>query len=296
MPGRSSRRVNRVSRDDARYPLQLRDTPQAPPLDVRGDIRREDALAVAVVGSRRPTPYGLGVAETLARDLARHGVTIVSGLARGIDTAAHRGALAGGGRTIAVLGSGIDRIYPPENSELAEQITAHGAVVSQFARGAPPLRHHFPVRNGLIAGLSLGTVVVEAGDGSGALITATHAAELGRLVFAVPGPVTSPASQGTNGLLRDGATLIRDWTDIVNELPTLWRDCVRVDAEPPAPHATVSGDEAAVLTLVRDAPVALERLIEDSGLGPGRTSAALVALEVKGLVRQTAGLAYVRSG
>ncbi len=296
MRDRSPPRAIRVAPTDPDYPFQLRDVPHPPALDIRGEVRRDDALAVAVVGSRHPTSYGLGVAETLACDLARRGVTIVSGLARGIDTAAHRGALAGGGRTIAVLGSGIDRIYPPENRELAEEIAGHGAVVSPFAPGTPPLPRNFPVRNGTIAGLSMGTVVVEAGDRSGALITAAHAAELGRLVFAVPGPVTSATSRGTNGLLRDGATLIRDWTDVVNELPAIWRDCVRADAEPHAARETVSGDEAIVLTLVRDTPIALERLIETSGLGPGRTSAALVVLEVKGLVRPTAGLEYVRSG
>lgn len=296
MPARSGSRAIRVAPHDPGYPLQLRDGPEPPVLDVRGSIRREDALAIAIVGTRRPTPYGLDVAERLARDLAARGVTIVSGLARGIDTAAHRGALAGGGRTIAVLGSGIDRVYPPENRALADEIARQGAVLSQFARGAPPLPHNFPVRNAVIAGLGVGTVVVEADDGSGALITAAHAAERGRLVFAVPGPVTSAGSRGTNALLRDGATLIRDWTDIVDELPAMWRDCVRVDAVLDTPRETVSGDEAIVLLLVRDSPVALERLIQDSGLGPGRTSAALVALEVKGLVRPAAGLAYVRSG
>jgi DNA processing protein len=295
MIGRCARTV-RVAPGESAYPLQLRDGPHQPALDVHGDIRRDDALAIAIVGSRRPTPYGLDVAERLSRDLAGRGITIVSGLARGIDTAAHRGALAGGGRTIAVLGSGIDRIYPPENRELAEEIAAQGAIISQFARGTPPLPHNFPVRNDVIAGLAVGTVVVEADEGSGALITATHAAERGRLVFAVPGPITSAASRGTNALLRDGATLVRDWTDIVNELPAMWRDCVRVDADPDAPRETVSGDEAIVLILVRGTPIPLERLIEGSGLGAGRTSAALVALEVKGLIRQTAGLDYVRSG
>jgi DNA processing protein len=281
---------------DLAYPPALRDLAEPPALDVWGDLRREDALAIAVVGARRPTSYGTRVAETLARDLALRGITVVSGLARGIDTAAHRGALAAGGRTIAVLGSGIDRVYPPENRELAGEIAARGAVISQFTKGTAPLPWHFPVRNRIIAGLALGTVVVEAGEGSGALITANHAGDLGRLVFAVPGPVTSAASRGVHGLLRDGATLVRDWTDIVNELPAMWRDCVRVDTEPATPREMPSGDEAAVLMLLGEAPLPLERVIEGSRLGAGRTSAALVALEVKGLVRQTAGLEYVRTG
>lgn len=185
--GRERVATRALTRDDVEYPAHLRGLPDAPDtLHVRGALAERDALAIAVVGSRRATPYGLEVAETLAADLAARGVTIVSGLARGIDTAAHRGALRVGGRTVAVLGSGVDVVYPQENGRLAEEIATHGALLSQFAPGTPPLPHHFPTRNAVIAGLSLAVVVVEAAERSGSLITARLAAELGREVLAVP--------------------------------------------------------------------------------------------------------------
>jgi DNA processing protein len=279
---------------DDGYPIQLREIPNAPTLYVRGSVGREDAFAVAIVGSRRATPYGLSVAGTLAGDLARRGVTIVSGLARGIDTAAHRGALGAGGRTLAVLGCGLDRVYPPENRALAAEIAGRGAVLSQFPPGTPPLARHFPERNRLIAGLGLGTIVVEAAERSGALITAGLAGDLGRLVFAVPGPATAATSRGTNGLIRDGATLIRDWMDVVMEFPAMWRECVRVVADTP-PTAAVTGDEATVLGLLGDDPRSLDGLIVETGIGPGRTAVALTRLEVDGWVRPLAGRRYVRA-
>jgi DNA processing protein len=286
-----------VAPGDPAYPIHLCALPVPPVLHVRGTLAREDALAVAIVGSRRATAYGLAVAETLAHDLAARGVTIVSGLARGIDAAAHRGALAAGGRTLAVLGSGLDRVYPPENRALAAEIARHGALLSQFPAGTPPLPHHFPRRNAVIAALALGTGVVEAAESSGALITAGLAGEFGRLVFAVPGRTTSDLSRGTNGLIRDGATLVRDWIDVVDELPMMWRECVRlVDDAPKATGAMPSGDEGVVLTLLGEDPLAIERLIAAGGLGPGRTSAALVNLEVQGWARQVPGQRYVRSG
>ncbi len=295
-PSESRVRDARVSPGDDGYPVQLRSVSAPPPLYIRGTLLHEDALAVAIVGSRQASPYGLGVAETLARDLAVRGITIVSGLARGIDTAAHRGALAAGGRTLAVFGCGLDHTYPPENRALAAEIAARGALLSPFPQGTPPLPHHFPERNRIIAGLALGTVVVEAAESSGALITAGLAGELGRLVFAVPGRTTSPLSRGTNGLIRDGATLIRDWMDVVNELPAVWRDCVHiVDDAMTAPHVTPPGDEGIVLDLLGEEPLPIDRLIAASGLGAGRTSAALVSLEVSGWVRQVPGQRYVRS-
>jgi DNA processing protein len=285
-----------VAPGDLGYPLHLRALPTPPVLHVRGALAREDALAVAIVGARRASAYGLEVAETLARALAARGVTIVSGLARGIDTAAHRGALAARGRTLAVLGSGLDRVYPPENRALAAEIARRGALLSPFPPGTPPLPRHFPRRNALIAGLALGTVVAEAAERSGALITANLAGEFGRLVFAVPGRTTSALSRGTNGLIRDGATLVMDWTDVVDELPVQWRECVRVvDDAPAEPGATPSGDEGLVLTLLGEDPLPIDRLIAGGGLGPGRTSAALVNLEVQGRARRVPGQRYVRS-
>ena len=180
--------IRQVERGAAEFPAHQRDIP-APPdrLWVRGRLIDEDALAVAIVGSRRATPFGLELAERLGGDLAARGVTVVSGLARGIDSAAHRGALEAGGRTLAVLGCGVDVVYPPENRRLATRIAERGAVLSQFAPGTPALAHHFPVRNRIIAGLALGVVVVEAAEQSGTLITAGHAGDLGREVMAVPG-------------------------------------------------------------------------------------------------------------
>src|SRR5881396_3144859 len=216
---------------DTRYPALLGAIPP-PPLFVRGELVDDDTLALAIVGSRRPTPYGLAVAERLASDLAARGLTIVSGLARGIDAAAHRGALAAGGRTLAVLGCGLDVVYPPENRALARAIETQGALVSQFAPGVPALAGHFPARNRTLAGLALGVVVVEAADRSGALITAGFAGDLGREVFAVPGRITSPTSAGAHRLIQDGAKLVTCWQDIVSELPEPWRRAVRGSSAP----------------------------------------------------------------
>jgi DNA processing protein len=296
-----------LARGDAEYPALLLAVPTAPAtLHVRGALLEGDALAVAVVGSRRATPYGLEVAETLAADLAARGVTIVSGLARGIDTAAHRGAVRVGGRTIAVLGSGVDVVYPAENARLAEEIVARGALVSQFAPGTPPLPHHFPTRNAVIAGLSLAVVVVEAAERSGSLITARLAAELGREVLATPGRVTAPESRGANRLIQDGAALALGWEDVVAALPERWKACVdtreRIEATGARGAAATSGEgrpSAAtrrVLSLLGEDPLEIDHVIERSGLGAGPVSAALLDLELEGRVRQIEGKRFVRVG
>jgi DNA processing protein len=282
---------------DEDYPAGLRAVPLPPPfLLVRGEVRREDALGVAIVGSRRASVYGLRTAEGLGAELGARGVTVVSGLARGVDTAAHQGALGAGGRTLAVLGSGIDVIYPPENRGLAAEIEKQGALISQFPMGTAPLPQHFPLRNRVIAGLTLGTVVVEAAERSGALITARHAGELGREVYAVPGNVSSPGSQGTNRLIQDGAKLVQGWEDVVAEWPPEWRRALRGAAagrqEPPAPSADPA--ERAILALVGDEPLAVDAVVERSGLPTGAVAARLSALEVRGLVRRVAGQRYVR--
>jgi DNA processing protein len=285
---------------DAEYPASLRPIDLPPPfLLVRGGITREDALAIAVVGSRRATPYGLRVAERLGADLGARGVTVVSGLARGVDTAAHRGALGAGGRTVGVLGSGVDVVYPPENGGLAAKVATAGAVVSQFPMGTAPLPQHFPARNRVIAGLTLGTVVVEAAERSGALITARCAAELGREVYAVPGSVSSPGSHGTHGLIQDGAKLVQGWEDVVAEWPPEWRQALRAPA-PPVPEddagaSTPAPRERAILALLGDEPVAVDAVVERSGLPSSQVSAWLTALELRGLVRRVAGQRYVRS-
>jgi DNA processing protein len=282
---------------DAEYPQSLRAVDLPPPfLLVRGELSREDGLSVAIVGSRQGSAYGLRMAERLGADLGARGVTVVSGLARGVDTAAHRGTLGVGGRTVAVLGSGVDVVYPPENRRLAAEITAAGAVVSQFPMRTAPLPYHFPARNRIIAGMTLGTVVVEAADRSGALITARLAGELGREVYAVPGNVSSPGSQGTNGLIRDGAKLVQTWEDVVAEWSPDWRRALRT---PPSPGAAAGGTmlepgERAILALLGDEPVAVDAMVERSGLASCLVSAGLTALELRGLARRVAGQRYVR--
>jgi len=304
-----------ITRGDAGFPPRLAEIPDAPAtLHVRGALVDADALAVAIVGSRRATPYGLEVAETLAADLAARGVTIVSGLARGIDSAAHRGALRVGGRTLAVLGSGVDVIYPPENRRLAAEIAARGALVSQFAPGTPPLPHNFPTRNQVIAGMSLAVVVVEAAEKSGSLITARLAAELGREVLAVPGRITSPESRGANRLIQDGAHVAMGWEDVVAVLPERWKACVTATAGiGTAGDAAVAGRGAAegepseykkevpvatrtILGILGEDPIDIDHVIERSGLGAGRVSAALLELELEGRVRQIEGKRFVRIG
>jgi DNA processing protein len=291
--------IRRISRSSGEYPVQLAAVPAAPDgLYVRGRIVAEDALAVAVVGSRRATAYGVEIAERLGADLAARGVTVVSGLARGIDSAAHRGALAAGGRTIAVLGSGADVIYPPENRPLAGRIAEAGAVVSQFEPGTPPLPHHFPERNRVIAGLALGVVVVEAAERSGALITAGFAAELGREVMAVPGRVTSPESRGAHRLIQDGAALVQGWEDVIAQLPTRWRACVRASAaggDAAARPAEAAGADGAagVLDALGEEPATIDEIIERSGMASGRVAALLLELELGGRVRQVDGKRFV---
>ncbi|WP_027718401.1 DNA-processing protein DprA [Desulfovirgula thermocuniculi] len=282
--------IKYITFEDPDYPELLRQIPDPPPgLFVRGALP-DAALWVAIVGSRRPTPYGLLVAESLAKDLARAGAVVVSGMARGIDSAAHRGALSAGGFTVAVLGCGPDVVYPPENRRLMDQIVAGGAVVSEFPPGAPPEPWHFPVRNRLISGLSQATVVVEAGEKSGALITADQALEQGREVMAVPGPVHSPQSKGTNRLIKEGARLVEGASDVLEELgagrlfPPSSREA----------SLSLTPDEEAVLRMLSAAPAPVDAIIEGCGLEAPRVLSALMFLEVKGLVRQFPGRLYAR--
>jgi DNA processing protein len=278
------------------YPALLAAIPSAPALYVRGTLVPDDALAIAIVGARQATPYGLAVAAEIAGELAARGITIVSGFARGIDTAAHRAALEAGGRTLAVLGNGLDIVYPPENRQLGERIEASGALISQFAPGMTPLPYNFPARNRTLAGLALGVLVVEAAERSGSLITAGFAGDLGREVFAVPGRITSPASGGAHKLIQDGAKLVTRWTDIVQELPDHWRSAVHsrtigaaVSAGPPA-----GSDEARMLEqLSVDEPRHIERLIASAGGNAARAGATLIALELGGWARQLDGQRWI---
>lgn len=278
--------VSLVGRDDAEYPRLLREVYDPPPvLYVRGALRADDAAAsVAIVGSRAATPQGRALARRMARDLAAAGATVVSGLARGIDAAAHRGALDAAGRTVAVLGSGLDRVYPPENAALAADIAEKGAVVSEFPLGTIPYPGHFPKRNRVIAGWSRAVVVVEAAERSGALVTARVALEEGRDVLAVPGHPSQAASAGCNQLIRDGAPLVRDALDVARE--------IGLPLEVAQEAAT--GDH--VLRALRgDAPSSLEELQERSGLETPALLARLTELELADKVRRLPGALFLRA-
>ncbi|NLZ45001.1 MAG: DNA-protecting protein DprA [Clostridia bacterium] len=285
---------------EEKYPRLLKMIPDPPPvLYYTGDFQSEDQWAVAVVGSRSATPGGLEFTRELAAGLAAHGITVVSGLARGIDTAAHRGALAaGGGRTIAVLGSGLDRIYPRENEELAREISRRGAVCSEFPPGTEPLPGNFPVRNRIISGLSLGVVVVEAAADSGSLITAEHALEQGREVFAVPGPVTRRANQGSNRLIKQGAALVEGVADILAVLnlpfPAGAETAAATEMTGKAQPAGLTAAEARVWQLLADGPCHIDLLVRESGLPASEVAAALALLEMKGLVSAVATKTYQR--
>jgi DNA processing protein len=275
-----------VSRGEGDYPEWLRRIHAAPPLLwTRGTlVPGECERSVAVVGSRAATPLGLAFARALAADLAAAGLTVVSGLARGIDTAAHQGALDVGGRTVAVLGSGIDAIYPRENASLARAIARRGAVVSEFAPGTGPWKQNFPRRNRTIAGWARATIVVEAGERSGALHTARTALEEGRDVMAVPGHPSLPCCAGTNALLRDGAALVRDAADVLAEL----------GLAAPAPVARPAPD-AVLDALQRAAPAGIDELAARTGLPVPELLVRLSELELSGGVRRLPGAQFVRS-
>jgi DNA processing protein len=280
------RGVRVVGLEEADYPAWLKHIYDPPPvLYVRGSlVADEGERSVAVVGSRAATPAGGAWARRLARDLSGAGVVVVSGLARGIDSEAHRGALEGGGRTVAVLGSGLDRIYPPENEGLAAEIARRGAVVSEFPLGAGPHAGHFPRRNRVIAGWGVGVVVVEAKRKSGALVTARCALDSGREVMAVPGHPSQATSEGTNALLRDGAALVRDAADVAAELGLVIP--VTGPATPPA--------DDLVAVLRPDAPLGLDELQARSGRPPAELLARLAELELDDRVRRLPGGLYVR--
>src|SRR5205823_1946128 len=260
--------VDLLIRDDPRYPALLAEIHDPPPLlYVRGSLPPADAPAVAIVGSRSGTTYGRGVAERFGRELAAAGVGVVSGLARGIDAAAHRGALAGGGPTLAVLGCGVDVPYPWENQELARRIIDSGALVSEYPLGAAPDAWHFPSRNRIISGLALGSVVIEAARGSGALITAACAVDQNREVFAVPGSIDNPLTQGPHALLRDGARLVTNIDDILQELRLAPE---AAQAALPLPEPELSGDERQLWTLLSRQPRHVDDLILESDLPVGQ--------------------------
>jgi DNA processing protein len=272
------------------YPPNLRQVYNPPPiLYVRGRIETRDEWAVAIVGTRRASVYGKEAARMLSADMARAGVTVVSGMARGIDTVAHRSCLEAGGRTIAVLGCGIDIVYPQENARLAQEIAEHGAVVSEYALGTQPDASNFPPRNRIISGLSLGTVVVEAGLGSGALITADFAVEQGRDVFAVPGNIFARGSNGTNQLIQQGAKLVMNAAQVLEELN------LTMVSEQAQARAVIPENETETLLLERLSadPVHVDELGRAAGLPIAQVSSALALMELKGMVRQVGGMNFV---
>jgi DNA processing protein len=296
---------------DARYPAPLRDIFDPPPLlFARGRLELLATLMIGVVGTRRPTPYGVVVATKLSADLAAAGMTIASGMARGIDTAAHKGVLEVGGGTIAVFGCGIDQIYPAENRKLAEQIASQGLLITEFPMGAPAYPQNFPIRNRIISGMSAGVIVVEGSEYSGSAITAKLAAEQNREVFAVPGSVMSKMSWGPNLLIKQGAKLVQEWNDVVVELKAddrrrLVDQCrKRLSLKGDNSEETNVGDPASVLgsaargilKLLRpDVPMGLDNLIESlEEVSSSEAIAALFELELAGLVRQLPGKSYIR--
>jgi DNA processing protein len=305
--------VSLITCQDPLYPRNLLNIYDYPPyLYVKGSLV-PDEIAVAIVGSRLASTYGKYVTEKLSRELALQGIAVISGMARGIDSAAHRGTLAAKGRTIAVLGSGIDVLYPPENETLAAEISGQGALVTEYPFGTPPNAPNFPARNRLISGISLGVVVVEAGEKSGSLITARIAAEQGRSVFAVPGAIESAGSRGTNRLIKQGARLIEGVEDILEEIlpqagllpagpetPCLFS---APEAEPAAKaRASAASDEPGkfseaekrLLSLITNEPVDVDTLIVRSGLTAQEVQSGLLVLSLDGIIRQLPGKMYLR--
>lgn len=271
------------------YPDYLRQIPYAPPfLWLKGKLLPQDDPAIAIVGTRKPSPYGRRIARQLATELARQGITVISGLARGIDTIAHQAALAAGGRTLAVLGCGLDVIYPPENKELYRQIAAQGALISEFPLGTPPEPHNFPVRNRLISGLARGVVIVEAGDQSGANITVNYALEQGREVYAVPGPVDSPVSAGPNRWIQQGAKPVLTAADILTDLGQPVCSPKQAKLEEKSSLATDP-----LVELLDSHPRHLDEIIRASGQPAGQVLSRLTLLELQGLIRELPGKFYL---
>src|SRR5687767_2696667 len=285
-----SQGINILTWQDEAYPGRLKEIDQPPPvLYLRGEYLPDDLFAVAIVGTRRVTAYGRQIAEEIASFLAANGITVVSGLARGVDAIAHQSTLKAGGRTIAVLGSGVDKIYPPEHRGLAEQMMERGAIISDYALGTPPDASNFPPRNRIISGLSLAVVVIEAGETSGALITAEFAAEQGREVFAVPGSILAPQSKGTNKLIQNGALPLLSVNDLMQAL-----DLTRMGEQKAARKVIPSDEtEARLLDVLSEEPLHVDEIRNQTELPIEKVSATLALMELKGMVRQVGGMNYI---
>ena len=294
--------VKLVTIFDEDYPLNLKQIYDPPiVLYIKGRIEEQDKLAVAIVGSRKCSNYGRDTAERLSTELSDFGVTIISGMARGIDTAAHNGAIKNNARTIAVLGSGLAEIYPPENRKLADRIADCGAVVSEFPMAMPPVPENFPRRNRIISGLSLGVVVVEAAKDSGALITAKFAAEQGREVFSVPGQAGLVNSFGTNRLIRDGAKLVETAKDILEELMPAVKNCIAASDEKTVAQkeilpADLKSEELKILKVLEEGPMYIDKIAEESLMAINIASSNLINLEIRGLIKRLPGNVFSRKG
>ncbi|MBX3473268.1 MAG: DNA-processing protein DprA [Planctomycetes bacterium] len=286
-----------VQIEDPAYPEALKRIADPPLLlYVKGTLQRQDTLALAIVGSRNATVYGTSQASRFARDFGTRGITVVSGLARGIDTAAHRAALEGGGRTLAVVGSGLMDIYPPENARFVDEIAASGAAISEFPLYTPGVARNFPQRNRIIAGLALGVLVIEAGLKSGSLITARLAVEQGREVFALPGKVDHDLSQGAHKLIKEGAALVEGPEDVYAGLPllNLPADAAPEKARPTSPQG-LSPVEAQIWPRLKPSdPLGIDEIIDQTGLAPAQVTTGLLTLEMKRLAKALPGKRYVR--
>lgn len=280
---------------DEGYPELLAAIHSPPPiLYLRGTIGPADRVAVAIVGSRQASPYGSAMAEQISGELAERGVTIVSGMARGIDAAAHRGALRAAGRTIAVLGCGLGVTYPPEHAELADQIAEQGALISEFPVFTPPKPGHFPQRNRIISGLARGVVVIEAGLKSGAMITANYALEQGREVFAVPGQVTSRSSRGCHQLIKAGAKLTEGWEDIWEEIELQVAPGVQVVRDPTPVSRSLAQEEILIIDALEAGPIQIDDLIGRTQLPAGQMASLLLSLMLKGMIEELPGKSFAK--
>lgn len=287
-------KVNVLTIEDALYPKNLKTIHYPPPvLYFKGTIVKADKNSISIVGSRKATYYGKMVAEKLSKDLTLAGLTIISGMARGIDTAAHKGALSVNGRTIAVFGCGIDHIYPPENRRLAQEMQESGAIISEFPLSTLPERQNFPRRNRIISGLSLGTVVVEAAEKSGALITADFALDQGREVFAIPGNINSPLSDGSHNLIKQGAKLVNNYQDILEEIHMVLSQKAD-EKEMVKENTSLTEEEKIIYRLITKEPIQIDEIIDTSNLSAGKVSEILLNLELRDLIKEIEGKRFIK--
>ena len=283
---------------DSNYPKNLKQIDDSPfLLYYKGEIKKSDDLAIGVVGTRRPTIYGKEVTENLVADLTSCGLTIISGMARGVDSIAHRTAMQYGGRTIAVFACGVDVIYPPENRKLSEEIIKNGAIISEFPVGIKPSLGSFPYRNRIVSGLSLGVLVTEGAERSGSLITARKAGEQGREVFAVPGPITSRMSAATSKLLKDGAKLVRNVGDILEEIKIRPRDITsapnHLRGDPKGlPGSEINREEQLLLEALKDSALHIDEIVRRTKMKTGQICSLMTMMEIKGLVKNLGGMTY----